>query len=69
MTIFFKDEVKNAAPELEPVEQKSEPVVDELDALIAQTEAVAQELDEAEVSEGRLWFNFNHRFCFPAVLV
>jgi hypothetical protein len=33
---------------------KSEPVVDELDALIAETEAVAQGLDEADVSEGRL---------------
>ena len=42
------------APELEPVELESEP--DELDALIAQTEAVAQGLDEAEVSEGRLGF-------------
>jgi len=42
---------KNDAPELEPVAQKSEPEVDELDALIAQTEAVAQELDEVEVSE------------------
>ena len=31
-----------------------EPVVDELDALIAETEAVAQGLDEADVSEGRL---------------
>jgi len=49
-----EDQVKNAAPELEPVEQKSEPVVDELDALIAQTEAVAQELDEAEVSEDQV---------------
>merc|ERR1712154_675923 len=46
-----EDEVKNDAPELEPVAQKSEPAVDELDALIAQTEAVAQELDEVEVSE------------------
>jgi len=46
-----EDHVKNDAAELEPVEQKSEPVVDEIDALIAQTEAVAQELDEAEVSE------------------
>jgi len=53
-----EDQVKNDAAELEPVEQKSEPVVDELDALIAQTEAVAQELDEAEVSEGRLRFKF-----------
>jgi len=55
---FFKDQVKNDAAELEPVEQKSEPVVDEIDALIAQTEAVAQELDEAEVSEGRLRFKY-----------
>jgi len=39
------------APELEPVELKPEPVADELDALIAQTEAVAQGLDEAEVPE------------------
>ena len=44
------------APELEPVELKPEPVADELDALIAQTEAVAQGLDEAEVPEGRLGF-------------
>jgi len=49
-----EDQVKNDAAELEPVEQKSEPVVDELDALIAQTEAVAQELDEAEVSEDQV---------------
>jgi len=53
-----EDQVKNDAAELEPVEQKSEPVVDEIDALIAQTEAVAQELDEAEVSEGRLRFKY-----------
>ena len=33
---------------------KPEPVVDELDALIAETEAVAQGLDVADVSEGRL---------------
>merc|ERR1712210_191583 len=46
-----EDQVKNGAAELEPVEQKSEPVVDELDALIAQTEAVAQDLVEVEVSE------------------
>jgi len=49
-----EDQVKNDAAELEPVEQKSEPVVDEIDALIAQTEAVAQELDEAEVSEDQV---------------
>jgi len=48
-----EDEVENDAPELEPVAQESEPAVDELDALIAQTEAVAQELDEVEVSEAQ----------------
>lgn len=32
----------------------SEPLADELDSLIAQTEAVAESLDEVEVSEGRL---------------
>ena len=31
-----------------------EPLADELDSLIAQTEAVAQSLDEVEVSEGTL---------------
>jgi len=34
-----------------PEAPKPEPVVDELDALIAETEAVAQGLDEADVSE------------------
>lgn len=48
----------------------SEPLADELDSLIAQTEAVAESLDEVEVSEGRLGLNLQN-LCFgysPAIL-
>jgi nascent polypeptide-associated complex subunit beta len=46
-----EDQDTKDATELEPVAQMSEPLADELDSLIAQTEAVAESLDEVEVSE------------------